>query len=109
MEEKKYVCQCRTCGESFPSDSTWRKYCNHCRKLRRLERVREYRRKHHIYKCEKILYQGHENLEEEIKLARLKKLYQRRDDIDCPNYNPTRVDCAVCSSDSWKYKSCGGE
>lgn len=107
MEKQKYVCNCKTCSDEFLSDSPWRRFCDKCRKQRRLEHVREYRKKSKVYKCDKVIYKARENLDELIQKAREKKLRYVREDIDCPNYDPTRTDCACCASDSWKFKDCG--
>ncbi len=100
---------CRMCGKTFDSVSSWRGICDDCRKIRRKECLKRYRAAR-IYELDFNAYAvKQESLDVRIEKARKKKLNAERTDIDCPNYDPTRVDCAVCASDSWRYKGCGAK
>lgn len=99
---------CKECGKEFESVSTYRAVCDECRA--EIARIRQQvRRNGEIRKeWEPVKYFKRINLDRDIEKAREKKLKAIRTDINCPNYDPTRTDCACCAADSWKYKSCGG-
>ena len=108
MEQEKYTVNCKTCSAEFESDSPYRKYCDSCRKLRNKKARQRYHRLHSNSESEeKVKWRKRPNLAQKIEEIRKQELHKVRYDIDCPNYDPTKVECAYCSSESYKYKDCG--
>lgn len=110
MTEKTYDRTCRFCGTGFKSVSPWRGICDECRVKRKRAWYKKRNKKTASVGMAEILTpkrNKRDNLDVLIEKARKRKLIIKRTDIDCYNYDPTRVDCACCEAGAWRFKACG--
>ena len=94
---------CKICGEEFEAVSTWRRFCDKCRKKRRVENVERYRKKHYIVRDNKPLTP--EQVKERVEMNKQFELEYRRK--YCKGYDPENLNCIRCyENGTAEYKGC---
>lgn len=98
-----HINTCKICGQEFEAASAWRRYCDKCRRKRRVMSVERYRKKHYIVRDNKPLTP--EQIKERVALNQKFELEYRRK--YCKGYDPENLNCIRCyENGTAEYKGC---